>query len=115
MGISVAMTPSTVSISKSMITNASFRTKKLPGKLIASNLPRVQPSNNNKDRNECDTKKMQQCAYRSMYSALHLCAQVEPPHISQRHTELVLHSSVSGIIYFAIRFNFKQSIESIEK
>jgi hypothetical protein len=35
MGISVALTPSTnvVTISKSMITNASFRTKKLPGEL----------------------------------------------------------------------------------
>lgn len=34
MGISVALTPSThtVTVSKSMITNASFRTKKLPGK-----------------------------------------------------------------------------------
>lgn len=33
MGISVALTPSThtVTVSKSMITNASFRTKKLPG------------------------------------------------------------------------------------
>lgn len=36
MGISVALTPSTstVTVSKSMITNASFRTKKLPGKLL---------------------------------------------------------------------------------
>lgn len=35
MGISVALTPSTtvVTVSKSMITNASFRTKKLPGEL----------------------------------------------------------------------------------
>lgn len=35
MGISVAMTPATttVTVSKSMITNASFRTKKLPGEL----------------------------------------------------------------------------------
>lgn len=34
MGISVALTPATtvVTVSKSMITNASFRTKKLPGK-----------------------------------------------------------------------------------
>jgi Hyccin len=35
MGISVALTPSTTTVttvSKSMITNASFRTKKLPGK-----------------------------------------------------------------------------------
>lgn len=34
MGISVALTPTThtVTVSKSMITNASFRTKKLPGK-----------------------------------------------------------------------------------
>lgn len=33
MGISVALTPATtvVTVSKSMITNASFRTKKLPG------------------------------------------------------------------------------------
>lgn len=36
MGISVALTPSTttVTVSKSMITNASFRTKKLPGESI---------------------------------------------------------------------------------
>lgn len=36
MGISVALSPATTTptISKSMITNASFRTKKLPGKLI---------------------------------------------------------------------------------
>lgn len=35
MGISVALTPATttVTVSKSMITNASFRTKKLPGML----------------------------------------------------------------------------------
>lgn len=31
MGISVALTATTVTVSKSMITNASFRTKKLPG------------------------------------------------------------------------------------
>lgn len=38
MGISVALTPSTnvVTISKSMITNASFRTKKLPGESLTS-------------------------------------------------------------------------------
>lgn len=38
MGISVALTPATtvVTVSKSMITNASFRTKKLPGKLSTS-------------------------------------------------------------------------------
>lgn len=36
MGISVALSPATTTptISKSMITNASFRTKKLPGKLM---------------------------------------------------------------------------------
>lgn len=40
MGISVALTPSTttVTVSKSMITNASFRTKKLPGKLKILNI-----------------------------------------------------------------------------
>lgn len=37
MGISVALTPATttVTVSKSMITNASFRTKKLPGECCA--------------------------------------------------------------------------------